>query len=325
MGLEARQKKRSSAERQGREQRRVIVVAFLGAIVVAVFFSQLVSIYPLAFASSFLLVGAVGLLGLRRPAMAVGLVIVLALVGDGRVWPEWPIIKNLSSRESFLYISDALTVSPAELLLTALVFVRILDRLFGGEEAQFELGPFVAPMLVFSAGIVFGLVWGLGAGADLRIAIIEMRPLLLIPMAYFLVSDTFTSIGHYRMLAFGVFGAVTFEAVRGLLVLENFGLDYVGAASPIEHTAALHQNIPVLMTIGLFVFGTKRFGLRPTAVVAVLPVLWLYLIAERRASIVALIIGLAVLAVLLQSRNRSRFNLLVPFAVVFLAVYTAGF
>ena len=112
--------------------------------------------------------------------------------------PWWPFTKNMSSRESILYLADGLSINPLEMLLAVTASGWLLQRL-GGPDWHFCAGALFWPLVVFTGFVVVGLLHGQASGGDRRVAIFEARPLLYMASCYVLVTNLFTNRLQYRL------------------------------------------------------------------------------------------------------------------------------
>jgi hypothetical protein len=200
-----------------------------------------------------------------------------------------------------------------------------LGRTLRADPPPIELGPFWIPLAIFAVSLGTGVVWGLGRGGDLRVALFEVRPLLLIPIVYIAAINLFTTMRHYRILLWGIVAALTFEAVHALFRLSTLRSVLPEGQSPVDHTAALHMNLVILLFIAGLWFGTNKLGKRPLVLLALVPVVWIYLAAERRAGVVGLAIGGGYLAFVLFSKNRTKFKRIIPIMAVIGVAYVGAF
>ncbi len=128
----------------------------------------------------------------KFPRVALGATVLLALIGDIKTASWFPFTKNFSSRESILFVSDAVSISPFELSLAAgLVSVAWHNMSTIGR--LLKPAPLTRPMMVFAAFCLFGFVTGMAKGGDFRIALFEIRPLLYLPAAYLLFVNVCTT------------------------------------------------------------------------------------------------------------------------------------
>jgi O-antigen ligase len=180
-------------------------------------------------------------------------------------------------------------------------------------------------MAVFSCSLVLGMAWGLANGGDARIAIFEVAPLLYVPLVYFAACNLYPSVRSYQWLMAGIVDGLTAEVINGLVRLPTIRQLIAADQSPLEHTALLHLNLLPLLLLACLWFGTDRIGLRLLLSVLLVPAMLLYLDAQRRAAVVALIVGTIALSAVLFVRNRTRFNVFVPVLVVLLTGYVGAF
>lgn len=286
---------------------------------------QVADWYGSEFAAAAIILVVVAALALVRPATALGLVILLALVGDGVAMAWWPVVKNFSSFESVLYLSDGLSVNPFEIVLLTVLLTWLISRSTSPTREPIRWGFFWVPIVIFTASLVFGFAWGLSRGGDFRVAIFEARPLFYVALVYLAALNLFTTMAHYRRLLWGICIVLTIEAVHALIRLSDIRMVIAEDGSPVEHTAALHMNLVMLLFIATMWFGSTRIGKRPALFLMVVPVLILYLDAERRAAVVGLIVGGLFLSITLFTRNRQKFRRIIPIMVVIGAAYCGAF
>lgn len=318
-------RQRPTAFQQYRRLQQHIYIGYGALILVTLFILQVMRIYsPVLGASLFVLIAICGI-AIVRPDIGLGVAIVAAIVGDGRSMPWWPAVKNLSSRESALYVADGVSISPLELMLGVVVVSWWLGRSLRSDRRPIELGPFWIPLAIFAVSLGTGLAWGVGRSGDFRVALFEMRPLLLIPIVYVAAINLFTTMRHYRILLWGILAALTVEAVHALFRLPTMRAVLPEGQSPVDHTAALHMNLMILLFIAGLWFGTNKLGKRPLLLLALIPVVWLYLAAERRAGVVGLAIGGGYLAFVLFSKNRAKFKRIIPVMAIISVAYVGAF
>lgn len=310
---------------QYREQRRTVLAAYGGLLLAALFFAQIIRIYGPGLAMGFVALCVIGAIALVRPQVALGIAIVAAIIGDTRAMPWWPAVKNLSSVESLLYVNDRLTVNPFELMLVGIAAVWVASRLLTLTRPPLQLGELANPLALFAATVIFGLAWGLSRGGDTRVAIFEARPLLYIPLVYLLVTNLFTTPRSFHRLLWGIVAGLTFESVYGLVRMSEIRTRVPEDQSPVEHTAALHMNILLILLIATLFYGPRGVGRRLVLLAMAVPVFWLFLASERRAAVIGLIVGIAYISVVLAGRNRARFRRVVPVMALVGVAYVGAF
>ncbi len=276
-------------------------------------------LYPLI-----LLALGVGLLVLQQPRYGLYLCVFLTLVGDGVMLPWYPFSKNLSSPESLLYLGDQLIVSPLEICLVGTMVIW-LSREGLQRRLKFHKLVLFWPVMVFALFCVGGLLFGLARGGDLRIALWEVRPLMYLPVLVVLVGHLLTRREHLKQLlwliALALFAEALIVSYRFLFVLRMQVSDF---NSITEHSAPVHMTLVIVWLAAAWMFGGSR-RTRLGLPVLVLPMLVTMLAAQRRAAIVALLVGLVLMALVLFQYRRRLFWFLVPAAALAGVVYVAAF
>lgn len=299
---------------QRREQRRRdrtfrVVVLFTTLVFGAIAF--ITAGTPMVLALAILLITAT--VALSRPILGVHLLIFLTLLGDPATAPWWPFSKNLSSRESIMFVNDGLSVTPLELLLATL-YLACLVPAIARRGWQFHGGALVRPMLLVSVFLFLGLVRGY-SGGNLDIALFEFRPLLYLVAVYFLIVNLFTKRAYYHQ---AMWVAMVATAGQSLLSLNYYlGLSEVdreGLESLSEHSATVQMNALFVFGLALVAFNGSRLQRRLIGVLAI-PVAYTFLLSQRRAAMVALFAGGVLLLVALFQRRRAVFWTIAPFVV----------
>jgi len=246
-----------------------------------------------------------------EPRYGVYLTLFFALVGDNTMLPWYPFYKNLSSVESLFFLDKALIFSPLEIFLV-LTTISWLGRAAMQRKLDFYSGPLFWPTMVFTAFVFVGLAYGLARGGDANIALWEVRPILYMPLMLVLVSNLVTKREHVSHLLWAIMIALLIEGIVGsltyFLVLDG---DLGRTDSLTDHSAAMHLNT-------IFIFGIAAWLYRASPVkriilpLMVLPVLFTYLAAQRRAAFVTLVVALIFVAIMLYKEHRQAFWLIVP-------------
>ena len=261
----------------------------------------------------------------RFPRVALGTTIAITLISDLVTVSWFPFLKNLSSYESIAYVSDAIVLTPMELTLIWALTVTAY-RNISSIGRPFVSAPLLRPMIALLAFTASGLIIGLSRGGDSRAAIYEARPLLYLPLIYLLVVNVCrTTTDYRRMFAAAIVGVY----IQSLLSLRY--LTRLPAAAKVdletlnEHGSAIGMNLVFTMTILALAYRGISWRIRWGLVFATIPVLWVYLIAQRRAAIVALGAAMVIFAVVLFWRQRRTFWKVVPLATIVIVGYTGAF
>ena len=260
-----------------------------------------------------------------RPRLGVGMMVFFALVSDAVTVSWFPFNKNLSSRESILFVSDQLTVSPLELVL---LFGVVACGLRGLAETgrPFAKGPLLRPLLAFTFFVVVGFVNGISSGGDVRAAVFEVRPLLYLPLVYLLVTSVATEARHYRQLMWTAMAAVLVQSLLSLRYLETLSpADREGLEGLNEHGSSIAMGALLILLLATLTYRkcsvAARLGLTATAI----PVLWVFLVSQRRAAVVALAAAIVLLIISLLWRQRRTLWKIAPITAILTIGYLGAF
>ncbi len=297
-------------------------LAILSLAALIVFFSFRQAPSPSMIAWILYLVGLVGCIA--SPRWGLYLIVFLSLVGDAYLLPWYPFTKNFSSRESLLFLHDALIINPLETYLIA-AYLSWLGRGALGRKLEFYRGPLFWPALAFLGFIILGFIYGFAIGGNLNIALWEARPLFYLVAILILTGNVLTRKEHYIQLLWAAILALLIESLIGTYyVLVDLGGSLDDVTQITEHSAAVHINTIFIFLVAALMY--KAFTSRKLAISLVLPfVLLPYLANQRRAAFVSLIIALALLAILLYYENRRLFWVVVPLAGCVGLVYLVAF
>lgn len=307
-------------------QRRALLYALfalLTSMLLVVTMATAPRLFPVA---SVLLMACAGAV-LVQPRLGLFVVMFLGLIGDLNMAGWYPFAKNLSSRESALFLHDAAILSPLELFLLLTLVSWLLHRLDTPDVPILVRGPLLAPMLAFTGFVAFAFVHGVGRGGAFDIALWEVRPIAYVPIVYLLALNLLTTRRDRRRLAWTIAAALCLEGVHAVWVasrLDEAATQAAQVAGYLEHSASLHFDLLFVWLAAMFVFGERR---RPKLALACLlvPIAWIYLLAERRSAVVALIGAMLLLTAVLYTRRRRLFWVVVPLTAIAVAAYVAAF
>ena len=317
----------SSVNQQRRRERRVWWVTYgstmlFGLCVAAVAYKRSQQLY---FGVGFLAVLLLLAAWTRFPRAALGVTVAASLVGDIITVSWFPFNKNLSSRESILYLSDAVSFSPLELSLVA-GLVTTAYRTYARTRRLSVWTPLLTLLLAFLALAFAGIISGRARGGNLDIALIEARPIVYLPLFYILI----VNVCHTRRDYASMFVA----ALVGIEISVILSIDYYLALPQEErsdldalneHGAAISINLMFLMFLTSLVYrrvsGSVRFGL----FLLCIPAMFIYIVSQRRAAIIALGAALIMLAATLVWRQRRTFWKVVPLVTIVIVGYVGAF
>ena len=259
-----------------------------------------------------------------QPRYGIYLLIFFTLVGDSTLMYWFPFVKNFSSSESLFYLNDAIIFSPLELYIV-LIFVSWLGRGAMQRKFDFYRSELFWPVVVFLAFVVFGLIYGVGTGGDLNIALWESRAIFYMAAMLILASNLLTRREHLHYVMWAAMIALFIEGLIGShYFLVKLKGSLAGVQAITEHSAAIHMNTLFVFAVSVWLYqgsAAKRLVLP----LMIAPVLLTYLATQRRASYIALIIALIFIAILLFKENRRAFWLLVPPAALIGLLYLGAF
>ncbi|MFZ0547947.1 MAG: hypothetical protein WAM60_21055 [Candidatus Promineifilaceae bacterium] len=155
---------------------------------------------------------------LYQPRYGIYIILFWTMAGDHTMMDWYPFIKNFSSRETLLFLNDAVIFSPLELLLVLTSLTWLLRGLFQ-RNLEFHKGPLFFPLAAFIAFIAFGLVYGIGRGGNTNVALWESRAMFYMFLLVVLVSNLLKNKEHIK--------AVMWVAVAGLFVKGAYGVWYL--------------------------------------------------------------------------------------------------
>jgi hypothetical protein len=259
-----------------------------------------------------------------RPRYGLYLILFFALSGDAALWPWYPFVKNLSSPESLLYLNSAVIFSPLEFYV-ALIILVWLGKGAMQRKLEFFRGDLFWPAIAFGCFVVFGLLYGLGTGGNLNIALWEARPIFLLPIMLVLASNLLEKPEHIVQLMWFVMAGIFVEGLAGTyhyLVVLGGDLSTVEAIT--EHAAAVHMNTLFIFVIAVYFFRTS-LAHRIVLPLLAPAVMLTYLATQRRAAYLSLGVAILFIFALLYQRRRKLFWLIVPVSLVLAIGYLGVF
>jgi O-Antigen ligase len=260
-----------------------------------------------------------------KPLLGLCATVFFALVGDIVTSPWYPFTKGFSAGESIMFVNNRLIFSPLELCLIA-GFLALFVRFLIDGPWPFRLGPAGPAVLSFSLFVVVGLIYGGVTGGDRHIALFEVRPFAALLAMYIFTSSICRTFASYRYLLWSVLAAIELHALislQNILALPAERLKLT--ESLVDHGAVMRMNLLLIVVIASWALHGNSLRSRITATVLAAPVITVYLIAQRRAAIIALLVALALFGVILLWRQRKTFVKVVPVVLVVFAAYVGAF
>jgi hypothetical protein len=170
---------------------------------------------PRGFALALTVVVVGALTALIRPVFGVYFVAFCGALGDGVAAPWYPFLKNLSSKESTLFVTSSLSVNPAEIVLACTAIGWVVG-MAGRREWRLVRGPIFWPLLGFGAFALLALVSGIGNGGDTTVALYEFRPFVLLVLLFVLATNLLQSARQWRLLIWLLMVALVLGKDRGM-------------------------------------------------------------------------------------------------------------
>lgn len=263
---------------------------------------------------------------LVRPRATLYVALFLTAVSDIVTVSWFPFVKNFSSRESISFVADAVTVSPLDISLALGFAITSLSR-YADTGKAFARTALTAPIMVFTAFVAFGFARGIVlGGGDLRIAVLEGRALFYLVLVFGIVTNVCTEPAHLRIAMWWLLGGVF---VQVLLSIDFFSrLDPAtrdSLESLNEHGSGLGHNLLLLALLALFLFRARAPLARLALAVAVVPTIYVFLVAQRRSAVAALGCAVVLLLVVVFWRHRRLFWVMAPITTLLTIGYLGVF
>ncbi len=206
---------------------------------------------------------------------------------------------------------EGLIERPIGVLVLYVLAVLALRR-FATRRPIFEGGKLLVPFLIFILIVAEGLLRGLATGGDLKTAVVAVRPLYYLFVAYILAYNLVTSKKHVVAFLWIVVIGVGLRALLGLYIL--LVLDH--GQVPDGTTLLPHEEsfffVSLLLLVILQILHS-RYRPQFSVALALVPVVLIALIKnDRRTDYVALVVGIVVVwALVIAVRPQARRQLVI--------------
>ena len=291
-----------SVDEQRRVNARTSAIVYVGVLAVSAVLGVLtLKSAPHPFALPFTMLLITSIVVAVKPVAGVYIVVFFTLFTDSVVSPWYPFTKNLSSRESILFLSDAVAISPLEMVLAITMTAWLLRLFIDRRSITFVRGRLLVPMLVFVGFLFLGFFYGLGTGGDRYAAIWEFRPFLYLPITYLLVTNLLSTRRQYHRLAAVMLAAVVIQSLLGLQVLRRLTpAQRKGLESLVAHGSAVQMSVVILVGVAAWLLPKAPRTIRWLVPLAIIPVGWVWMVSQRRAAVIGLVVGIILLGLLLS-------------------------
>lgn len=260
-----------------------------------------------------------------RPRSTLYSILFLTAVSDiNTVW-WFPFTKNLSSRESISFVADALTVSPLEISLYLGAAISMVRR-YARTRTLVEPTAVNRVLLVFTAMVGWGFIRGQFNSGDLRIAVLEGRALLYIPLAFVIIVNECRDGAHLRYALIAFLAGVVTQSLLSIQYLT--GLDPAARDSLErlnEHGSAVGHDLLIVTLLVLALLGGRERLAKWILLVAAVPTVYVFFVGQRRSGVAVLVIACALIAIALYWRRRALFWMVVPASAAVIALYVLAF
>jgi hypothetical protein len=260
-----------------------------------------------------------------RPELGLWFIAFFGVAGDPITVQWYPFAKTMSTPQSMLYVSNAAIVYPNELLVAAALLGWIL-RMAATRRWELHRGALFRPMMTFGFFLFVGLVVGLARGGNPTVALWEVRPLLLLVAIYVVATNLVRTPAAFRRLWSALMAGVFVDAVfaivyyNGLPAVSRAQADHLG-----DHSAALHANAFFILMAAMGVMAARSTR-RLVLMLLVTPIVgYAYILAERRAAFVGLVMAMVMLEVMLYHRRRRAFLYTAPLLALVFGGYLLAF
>ena len=260
-----------------------------------------------------------------RPLVGACATVLFAMVSDNLSAPWYPFVKGFSARESMMFLSKSIIFSPLEVCMVGGT-VGLLIRYLVYGRWPFRFGPVKAPLFSFMFFVLVGLAYGVFKGGDRKIALFQVRPFFVLFVAYLLIASICRTRNDYKRLLWTALAAIEIHAVIALIhALQLPSAAFETPENLFDHGPIMREDLLFISAIASCVLWRTARRQRLITVILVLPVAVVYMLAVRRASIVALIAAIILIFIVVFWRQRRTFLRVVPVFAVLSFGYVGAF
>ena len=259
-----------------------------------------------------------------NPRYGVYLIMGLGLFGDDLLLPWYPFTKNFSGRESLLYVSDALIISPIE-LYTGITLLVWLGRMAVERRTRVYFGPLFWAAALFLSFVTYGLVYGLSRGGNVVIGLWEARSIYYLFALLVLTGNLIETRAQVNTLFWIISIALFFKGIAGVNYVATELQWDMGAVERIaEHSMSIHFNLFFILMIAAWIYHDS-LSRRLFMPLMSLPIWYSFFANHRRAGFLTLGIAAIVILLLLYREHRKLFWAITPTGTVGFFAYLAAF
>lgn len=212
--------------------------------------------------------------------------------------------RNLKENR-FLPSIEAGVINPIEIHLLLIFFIWFLVLCIR-KEYDFRRIPVWGCLILFTGWFAFSFVNGMHRGGDVLIAMWEVRALFYLAVMYLVIPQIIREKKHLKILMWIIITAIAFKAFQGTARYALLGFNMGGLPTLTNHEDPLFMVSLFILLLSFWMFGVK--DKQKTILLWLLPLLLFgFLVANRRASMAALIVSLFAFFVLLPGKQQWKF------------------
>lgn len=217
--------------------------------------------------------------------------------------------------------------------LMGIVLASVIARRIARGEKPLVFGPLFGAAGFYGIMVVYGLVFGVGTGSDIRIALWEFRSQAYLIVVYLVVVNVITETRQVKRMMWVLLGGIALKGLIGswrFLVTLSGDLDMLqelarGGNSILSHEESYFFALFFLFALSLYLYKSHR-GQLLFVVATSLPVLMALMVNQRRAGILVLIMGIVLTSFLahrLISDRRKAIAIVTVILVLIFPIYLA--
>ncbi len=224
--------------------------------------------------------------------------------------------ENLKSL-SFLSTVDFAAINPLEIHLGLLFTVWFL-LIAMGRRVKLQHVPLWPVALLFFGWLIFSAGYGMATGGDFLPALWELRALCYFGIMYFFVPQIIQTREQINTLIWILIGTISFKVFQGLIRIIRLGFHF-GDRTELTN----HEDPLFLVSLYILVFGFMLFGAatkqRKVILWMLVPSFIVFILAQRRATYIALGAGIIAFMLLISNKQRNKmFKVIIPCLIAFI-------
>ncbi|MDI6802819.1 MAG: O-antigen ligase family protein [Bacteroidota bacterium] len=227
--------------------------------------------------------------------------------------------QNLKSLKYFSKI-DFAVINPLELHIFLILTVWII-LISTGKKVNLMRVPVWLSTILFFAWLFLSFIYGMSTGGSFLPALWELRALFYLGIIFFLTPQIIQSREQIVNLIWVCIGAIAFKAVQGLIRLVRLGFNFGSRTELTNHEDPLFFVSLLILLLGLILF---KYNSRQRQVLSwiSLPLLFVFVLSQRRAAYAALGFAIITFIILLPKLERLKLiKILIPVVILF-SIYT---